>query len=521
MDRLGLLRQAGVSLSAGPLRPGPGKEVGCIEVLSIDEGGLVWVQGWMRRCAAIDAPAAVVDGRKEPAGFVYTWFERADLNSEHCGFIGLIHSSWVPTSATTPLLFIKGEEIVFVRGLSPTRIIKHAEFAAAFRNLASRCHTGPTAELLQLIDSPSSWTPTQSGATAALDSAVVIPGFGCVVQGWALNPLSRPLRFGLRFGPNILSADEDSIIYSSRVDLSNVAPGCDALLQQAGFVLVFRGEVPVRELGAPILKVTYEDGSSSRHAIEARLFRTIGSAVEPEALLAYYPSLPRERFFPELAFSLRKADRAQAASWRPITLATSPRAIVCVLPPNRSGAYLLAEQLRAHVGIRKGAGILLITGQTAVRSDAITLRASLADDAGIACSLIAARRPAQALYALDSMLKTIGCERFVFLGPGMLPTSLGWNVAFDYLASSEQNGCFLGVMDPTSDDPGSMDSGAAIAWTRSALAEWLPGAPPLLGGYAKDNGLAQLGFGRVPRSAWYSSELDGSAFVQAVNQVAR
>ncbi|HWW19912.1 MAG TPA: hypothetical protein VNZ06_03830 [Steroidobacteraceae bacterium] len=521
MDRLGLLRQGGVTLSASPLRPGPWKEVGCIEVLSIDEGGLVWVQGWMRRCAAIDAPAAVVDGRKEPAGFVYTWFERADLNAEHCGFIGLIHSSWVPTPATAPLLFIKGEEVVFVRGLAPTRIIRHAEFAATFRNLANRCHTGPTAELLQLIDSPSSWTPTQSGASAALDTAVVIPGFGCVAQGWAVNPLSRAVRFALRFGPNILSADEDSIIYSPRPDLSNVAPGCDALLQQAGFVVAFRGEVPVRALDSPLLKVVYEDGSSSRHALETRIFRTIGSAVEPDALLTHYPSLPRERFFPELAFALRKADRMQAASWRPIAITPCLRAIVCVLPPGRSGAYLLAEQLRAHVSVREGAGVLLIAGQTTMRSDAITLRASLAEDAGIPCSLIAARRCAQALYALDSMLKAIGCERFVFLGPGMLPTGSGWDAALEYLGSAERGGCFFGVTDPTSEEPDSTDCAAAIGWTRSALEEWLPTALPLLGGHAKDNGLGQLGFRRIPRSVCYSRELDGSAFVQAVNRVTR
>jgi hypothetical protein len=519
MDRLGALRNSSAAISALPLRTSAFQELGFIELLAIDESGLVWTQGWMSRIALIDGPAVVLDGRKEPAGFAYTFFERDDLASDKCGFVGVVHSSWAPTSATIPFIFVKGESLAYLRCANPARIVKHREFVASFRKLATRCHTGPTAALLRLIDNPQTWTPGQHEALATVDHVAVIPGFGCIASGWAVHPLHSPERFSLRLGATILTSDETSVCFRARPDLANVAPGCDPLLARAGFVAAFRGKIDAQDLESALLKIFYEEGSTTCHAIQSKAFQKVGTAIEAETLLAHYPALLAEPFFGDLARALRVSDRSQANSWRVLRSATMGRAIVCVLPFGRANAYLAAEQLRVHVAKRAAAGVVMITDEGATRSEAMVLREALAASTGMACSLIAARRPAQALYALDSMLEACSCDRFVFLGPGIFLTAGGWLAALRYLESSSEAGCFLAVSDPASDGNEEVLTAAAFGWTRAALSRWLPRAPAFLGGYSGDNGLTRELTTVHGASAWFTRPLDGSPFVQAVNRV--
>ena len=521
MDRLGALRNAGAAISALPLRPSASKEIGYIELLAIDESGLVWIQGWMSRIALIDAPAVVVDGQKEPAGFAYTFFERDDLASDKCGFVGVVHSSWAPTITTIPFIFMKGESLAYLRCVNPARIIRHQEFVASFRKLAARCHTGPTAALLRLIDNPATWTPGENQSLATLDFAFVIPGFGCIVSGWAVNPLRTPKHFSLRFGATILSSDESSLLFGARPDLANVAPGCDTLLPRAGFVAAFRGPIATQDFARVLLKITYDDGITTCHSIEPRVFQKVGIAVEPEALLAHYPALLSEPFFDDLAHALRHADRSQGSSWRLLKADTTRLAIVCVLSESRSNAYLAAEQLRVHVANRQSTGVILIADETATRSEALLLRESLVSSTGISCNLVIARRPAQILYALDSILEVSGCDRFVFLGPGIFLTRSGWQAAYSYLQSTGNSGCFLAVNDPSSDSNDNVQSAAAFCWTRSALSAWLERAPAFLGGYAGANGLSGHLATTHQDAAWFTRVLDGSPFVRAVNRIAK
>ncbi len=315
-DRLGVLRSSADAFVALPLRTSAANDIGYVEMLSVDDGGLVWIQGWILRGAVVDSPAVIVDGCKEPAGFISTFFERDDLDSSRCGFVAALHCAWTPTSSTTPVIFLKGRDLMFVRCGSPVRIIAHQEFAASFRKLASRCHTGPTSSLVRLMDNPESWTPMESQTLTAIERALVIPGFGCIIGGWALNPLHSPKRFSMRFGTTILCVDEDSIAFLARPDLANAAPGCDELLTQAGFVAVLRGTVNPREIDRPVLKITYEGGMTTRHAIESSVFRSIGTAASPATLLSFYPSLYSEPFFDDLARALREADRTHARTWR-------------------------------------------------------------------------------------------------------------------------------------------------------------------------------------------------------------
>jgi hypothetical protein len=519
MERLGTLRDSSAAISALPLRPSASKEMGFIELLAIDENGLVWIQGWMGRSALIDAPAVVVDGRKEPAGFAYTFFERDDLPSDKCGFVGVVHSSWAPTITTIPFLFMKGETLAYLRCVNPARIVAHREFVASFRKLATRCHTGPTTALLRLIDNPGTWTPGESESVAALDCVSVIPGFGCIVSGWAVNTLRAPVRFSLRLGATILSSDENSVSFRPRLDLANVALGCDALLSRAGFVAAFRGQINAPDFDNALLKIFYEDGMTTCHSISSKVFQKVGTAVDPETLLTHYPSLLSEPFFDDLARALRYADRSEARAWRMLKAASARHAIVCVLPYGRSNAYLMAEQIRVHVANLPATGVVLIADEVATRSDALMLRESLAASTGIPCAVVAARRPTQALYALDSILEACSCERFVFLGPGIYLTPTGWRVALAHLASSGETGCFLAVNDPAAFNEEHAQSAAAFGWTRAALSGWLKRAPPFLGGYAGENGLAGHLATTYAGAAWFTRLLEGSPFVQAVNRI--
>jgi hypothetical protein len=519
MDRLGSLRESGAAISALPLRPSASKEMGFIELLAIDENGLVWIQGWMSRSALIDAPAVVVDGRKEPAGFAYTFFERDDLPSDKCGFVGVVHSSWAPTITTIPFIFMKGESLAYLRCVNPARIIAHREFVASFRKLARRCHTGPTIALLRLIDNPGTWTPGETESLAALDCVSVIPGFGCIVSGWAVNPLRAPERFSLRLGATILTSDETSVSFRPRPDLANVVPGCDALLDRAGFVATFRGQIHAPDFDNALLKIFYEDGMTTCHSIPSKVFQRVGTAVEAEALLKHYPALLSEPFFGDLARALRYADRSAAGSWRVLKAAPARQAIVCVLPFGRPNAYLMAEQIRAHITHQPAMGVVLIADEVATRSDALVLRESLAASSGVSCALVVSRRPTQALYALDSILAACDCERFVFLGPGIYLTPLGWRAALGHLQSSGDAGCFLAVNDPAGLSEDQAHSAAAFGWTRRAVSEWLKRAPSFLGGYAGENGLAGHLATTYAGAAWFTRMLEGSPFVQAVNQI--
>jgi hypothetical protein len=523
LERLAMLRNAGKALAESPLRTSAAREVGFVEMFAADDTGIVWIQGWMLRDAVLECPAVIVDGCKEPAGLTVTCFERDDLDSQHCGFAGMLHSGWTPTGVTTPLIFINGRELMYLRCANPTRIIKHREFATSLRTLAPRCHTGATSALIRVLDNPESWTPMESQTAMAIERALIVPGFGCIIGGWVLNPLHTAKRFSLRFGTTILGADEDSIVFSARPDLANAAPGCDELLTHAGFVAVLRGPVDVREIDRPVLKIFYEGGLTTRHAIEPAIFRCVGTAASPASILSFYPSLISEPFFEELARALRDAERVQAAAWRFLSMTPCKAAIVCVLSGNRSSAFLLSEQLRVHCADQKAVGVLLISDQGAIRSDALALRASLVRESAIACSVVAAQRPTQALYALDSMLAQLNCDRFVFLGPGIVLTDSGWCAAFDYLKDTEPCGRFFGIDDPSTEAEETVDSAytaAAFGWTRQALSGWLESAPAILGGYAGDNGLGRESFAAQPGAAWFTWSLDGTAFVQAVNCVA-
>ena len=520
MDRLGALRNAGAAISALPLRPSASKEIGFIELLAIDESGLVWIQGWMNRVALVDAAAVVVDGRKEPAGFAYTFFERDDLDSTKCGFVGVVHSSWAPTLATIPFIFVKGENLAYLRCMSPARIVKHQEFVTSFRQLANRCHTGPTAALLKLIDNPGSWTPGENQAAAALDRVFVIPDFGCIASGWVVNPMGSPQSFSMRFGATILSCDESSLAFRPRLDLDAVSPGCDALLPRAGFVALFRGPIGVRDCAQPIIKISYDDGTTSCHFIDPKACKLVGAAVEPEALLTCYPALASEPFFPDLARALRSLDRGNAAFWRMLKAAPSRQTLVCVVSGGRSNAFLVAEQIRVHLADQGAPGVVLIADEAATRSDVLLLCESLAATTGLSCTLISARRPALSLYALDAILEALSCDRFVFLGPGIYLTDSGWLAARTFLNSNENGGCFLGVNDPSSDSEVNVQSAAAFGWTRTALSSWLQQSPAVLGGYAGTNGLAAHLADTHAGAAWFTRPLDGSPFVQAVNRMA-
>ena len=518
MERLGSLRSSAAFLTALPLRPSTSKEVGYIELFSIEPSGLVWLQGWMNRGAAIDAPIAIVDGRKEPGGFTYTYFERDDLPSDKCGFVGVLHSSWTPSATTAPLIFLKGDELAHLNCVKPPRIIKHSEFAPAFKKLAGRCHTGATAALLRLLESPESWVPSDLQHVAAIDSALVVPGFGCVISGWVVNTLSFAKRFSLRVGATILSSDESSLYYRARPDLITVAPGCEILLKRAGFVVAFRGSIAAEDFGQAVLKVIYDDGIATCHAIEAKIFRTIGAAVEPEALLELYPTLQSEPFFAELSEALRKYDRRQASSWNLLRPAIMRQAVICVLGETRSSVYLQVEQIRANVRADSGVGVILVADEASSRSDALLLRESLVNTTGIVCGVVLARCPKQALYALDTVLSTISCERFVFLGPGIVLTPSGWHSAFHHLNSTDDIGCFFALNDPCSTGDDNFRSAAAFGWSREGISSWLEQAPALLGGYAGDNGLGgHLAITHLG-AAWFTRMLDGSPFVMAVNQ---
>ena len=108
LARLADLRSQAVRLSERPLRPNQGHRAGFVEVAAVDEGGLVWILGWMERDARHDRPVVIVDGGATPAGFAYVTVPRADLPDTACGLIGVLQTDWRPSRGSKPFFFITG-----------------------------------------------------------------------------------------------------------------------------------------------------------------------------------------------------------------------------------------------------------------------------------------------------------------------------------------------------------------------------------------------------------------------------
>lgn len=464
------------------LRPAANNRAGFIEVVSVDEGGLIWVLGWMRNDARFDRPAVVLDGSKIPAGFAYVMIPRADLPENAVGLIGVLHTDWRPSRGSKAFLFINEKDTLYLEGLDPIDMVSKATLVQHCAPLWAMAGLGYAPEIRRLMQQVRSWEPLPpefAPEIAAVEEVLVLPGFGCFATGWALSPTRHVDRLVLKLGSALLVSEAGATMTKPRPDLAHVFPGADRLVGHAGFTAVFPGDVDADALSEAVLKIVYRDGTSSNHAIAPASLRRLGEAASWERVRQFYPSIAAEPFFPAFADAVAAHYRALADDVRPLVLQPCAEAILFALPPDRSDAFLLFEGIaRAERGLPPGTGIVLLAGQDDERTAAIALFDDLRRATDRPLSLMLVPEAAMAAYSLPRIARLVGLDRFLFVGSSAMLAPAGWRAA----AALDGALAFLDVADPAREDGGAEPGFDCFAWSVFEFHQWLAQARPLIGG---------------------------------------
>ena len=505
-----------------PLQPVAANLRGFIETVAVDSSGVVWVCGWLAKDQPLEFPAILFDGRKHAAAVSLTSFPRADLPVQAHAVFGAILTDWRPGPGELELYLFFGEDLAFFqRGLKPVRVLETRAALEQFEQIRATCDRATALPLQRMITSAESWLPDTAraggNAQASVDRILLLGGFGCLVEGWALSPTKRIESFALRFGDVVLRSEPLATYHKARPDLAVTFPDFGPLLERAGFVAAFRGVIDIDDISEPILKLVFTDGTSANQVVPAGAMRRIGHSVAPEAALALFPSLRHERFFGDFARALQRDARARLGSCEPWRLAPAERVVVLAVPADRSDAFLLAEQLR-QAGLAN-VGLVLLAERGGIRPEILAIFAGLEASLGLPCSLLFVEDIRYAFYLLAEALRAVGARRFVFLGQGVFLAPEGWRTALAALAGGDE-GLHVFVLAAEGQAPASMSD--CFAWTAAGFAALLPQVPMVLGGQPDDHGLGRAGAAarRHPVAGWRLGEVTvGSVLTGWVNQV--
>jgi hypothetical protein len=492
--RLANLRSQAVDFASQPLRRSADALAGFIEVLSVQEAGWVWLAGWMRRPDSFDSPVVVMERQKVPGGFAYALYERPDVDEDACGFIGVVNSDWRPDPLIDPYL-VFGEDLrAQMNGATPARLIPFGDFLEYFDTTREGFYAGHAEALRVLIMRRESWNPAADNAVvtsqSAIETVLILPGFGCLVSGWVVSLLKPIDSLILKLGSSKLSCDRDSLFFSARPDLAAIFPGYDKLADRAGFTGVFRGYVTLDNLDSPILKLQFADGTSHNHAVNVRALRHLGRAVSIEAALKLYPSIISEFFFPDFAEAVRRQARAGFGSSMAHIVKPASRVVVVTAPEDRSSLFLMFEELRHRTrSFPSSLGFAIVAGTGQLRADIVGLFSALQEVSKAPCSLFFVDDSVDAFYALPEFLAALGARSFVFIGPDIHLTESGWQAAAQYLNRVTSDLQFLEVGDPAAPGQAGSVTAACFAWTSIALSKWLTTAPYHVGGFLDEKPL--------------------------------
>jgi hypothetical protein len=510
-----------------PIVPPPDCLTGLIEVTAVGDDGLVWIGGWMQRQDATGAPVVLVDKQTIAAGLALAFYERDDVDPDCHGFIGVLRTAWRPRRMSDPYLYL-GEEIqAELRCITPLRLITVPEFFDFFETRREACHTGHAAAFATLGQAKiDQWALDPPGAAvtarAALDIVLALPGFGCIATGWAISLLQPVETFLLKLGDHVLRCDPDTLYFKARPDVAGVFPGCEGLLPRAGFTAVFRGDLALDNLGQPLLKLVFADGTFSNQPVDPRALRQLGRAVPLEAALDLYPSLMSEAFFPAFAAAVRRQARDGHGGCRPHTVNPARRVVVLAAPDDRSALFLLFEALGQHARLGDGTGFAVIAGTGEARSIAVALFAGLQRNTPAPCSLFFVDDPEESLAALPDVLAALGARNFVYVGPDVVLTPAGWRAAAQSLTDAAAALSYFEIADPALPASPGRVTAACFGWTRIALTAWALGAPDHIGACHDESPLPAAGPETTihPGAAWFSRLPVVTPLIAAINAAA-
>lgn len=493
------LRDQAVHLLEQPIEPGAGTLWGHIEIFTIDAGGLVWVSGWMRKGPPVEFGALIVDPDRDrtTAALALATFEREDLPSDAYGVIGIMSTDWQPRQQSADIFFYFGRRAEFyLRLANNVTIMPEADFLRHFEHVRDRLSGRHITTLQQVFTSPHVWALSTERSVGfslhtAVDRLLLVPGYGCLMEGWVMSPVKPVSRIALRFGDTVMACDPLSLHWKPRHDLVAPFPAFPALAGRAGFVASFFGNIPEAYPSDPILKVIFEDGTSANYVVPRNVISRLGHSATLGDAQALFPAIEYEPFFPDFAAALRKTAKTMAGEVVSLLPGKTDRAAIFAISPETCDAFYLFDMLRRHLQQDNlPPGLVFVAQRSTARSHAIYLFREFVRTTSIKASLILIDSIEYAFYALPQILRVAGARRFVFVGPGVILNDDGWQAMIDGLRPEASGLRFLEVDQDGPEPPANEAASAAcFAWDLGPFLGWAARSPGYVGGFWQDNGL--------------------------------
>ncbi len=338
------------------------------------------------------------------------------------------------------------------------------------------------------------WRPGQThGVETSVDRILVVPGLGCMVEGWVLSPRRPVAGFALRIGGRVLTARADATFRKPRADLLSAFPDAGPMLQAAGFVALFTGETAPLDHSAPMLRIMLAGGATADFSLAAGLPRLLGHTAAAADALQFFPALAAETFFPEFAAAVVTAQRAALVAPVAIRLAQTPRTLIVVLPEERSDLFLAFETIAAACREDLVDGLTVVAATDANRADAPWMLDDLRASHPVPASLLTVRQAGDAFLLLADIVRIVGAKRFCYVAAGLFPGLAAQRLAAGYVRGTAKAPMFLGPQqDPFAQpDRYGFPNSRCFAWNTPALLRWSASATDFLGGHYRDNLLAR------------------------------
>ncbi|WP_152044599.1 hypothetical protein [Aureimonas psammosilenae] len=501
LGRLSAFRAEAELTARTPLRPFSDNEIGQIDAVHLAAEGQVWFLGSMKRGTEPEFPAVVADRQKYAAGIAVLHYERQDLPSGSVGVVGVMDTGWTPPALSKDgFLYVGRQGQYHLRFGTHTRLLRTDAFLAAYGQVQAIAG-GLSAEAIgQVLGAGSTWLVGNAAAAGivaegGIDRLLMLPGFGCLAEGWAVSPAKRVETFHMKIGDCVLTAEAESTSFRPRPDLQSVFGGSVAVTQRAGFTAALRGALPAEASGVPLLRIVHDDGSMSVQRVEAKALRRLDPVADGEEVLRLFPALRFEPFYP--AF-LKAIDRQIAERTRePAALGEAMPAeklLVVRLPAEQANLRLVFDHLARRLGeLAIGTGVALLCDGGAGRGEARLLYRELKAASAAPLSLFALPHEEDGIAELPFLLSHLRAERFLYVGRGLALTAEGWG-SVD--ASLSRRGHFVDRFEIVDDNglPDRVDGALGVAcfgWSTAALLGWSRTAPRSLRGAFRSGGLPQ------------------------------
>ena len=525
-----------------PLRPLSDATRGFVERVALLDRSTLAVSGWIHRDMDLEQAAVVLDGEKYDAGFSLAAYDRSDLPEHAHAFVGVLQTAWRPRPrGSEPFIFFGQHGQHHLRSTAGLKLQALPELTAMMDRAPSIGAHTRVLELRQMLRANEGWSPRPDngaglGVTLSIDKAMLLPGFGAVLDGWALTGPRRVVGMALRIGAAVLDLDPGSLRRRSRPDLVKAFPTLRDGAATAGFTGLFIGPLHQGDLLDPLFRLQFADGTAVAVSLNPATFQQIDANFDADLLKPISPSLAMEPRFPKFA-AARSAllKRTVAASAHAVLRAPAERIVVMALPASDHELTLALEGIGRNIGRLPLGATLALVGQPNQNRDRILpwleeIRARAPAGVGVSFTLI--ENVHLGLYACETLVRAHKASVFGFVGACTWLTDAGWEALGARLSQVMETGEavapeFLPVTQSLHNPGPSMADAELFVWTTAALRRWLLTAPVSFDEAARDRGLPQgaLAAGttragvrlRPPAMSAYKAGLDRALLFNAVS----